>query len=173
MLLLAAAVFVGIQYERFRLLGPDAGGALGYGAWLSLGWKGVLKIVTALLGLAAVGIVVSMTVLNYQAVTQTFERVKSLMRNILQSIPTGVLTLDSGGTVTSLSNAAERLLGLRASAVVGRRLEDLQVASDLVAWIRDARAGARSSLVSSITKHARKGQMFYRAGPATYGLLAS
>ncbi len=29
----------------------------------------------------------------------------------------------------------------------------------------------RSSLVSSITKHARKGQMFYRAAPATYGLL--
>ncbi len=142
-LLLAAAVFVGIQYERSRLLGPDAGGALGYGAWLTLGSKGVLKIVTALLGLAAVGIVVAMTVLNYQAVTRTFERVKSLMRNILQSIPTGVLTLDSGGTVTSLSNAAERLLGLRASAVVGRRLEDLRVASDLVAWIRDALAGAR------------------------------
>jgi PAS domain S-box-containing protein len=65
------------------------------------------------------------------------------MRNVLQSIPTGVLTLDPRGTVTALNNAAERLLGLRASAVSGRKLEELQVASDLIAWIRDARRGER------------------------------
>jgi len=142
-LLLAAAVFVGMQYERFRLLGPDAGGVIGRGPWLALGWAGTVKIVAVLLLLAAVGIVFFMTILNYRAVTQTFERVKSLMRNVLQSIPTGVLTLDPRGAVTSLNSAAERLLGLRASAVVGRGLEELQVSADLVAWIRDARRGER------------------------------
>jgi PAS domain S-box-containing protein len=142
-LLLAAAVFVGIQYERSRLVGPDVGGTLGRGAWVALGWDDALKIVTALILLAAVGIVFFMTVLNYRAVTQTFERVKSLMRNILQSIPTGVLTLDHHGAVTSLNPVAERLLGLRASAVVGRALEELQVAPDVVAWIREARGGDR------------------------------
>jgi len=142
-LLLAVAVFVGMQYERFRLLGPGAGGVIGRGTWLALGWAGTVKIVVALLTLAAVGIVFFMTILNYRAVTQTFERAKSLMRNVLQSIPTGVLTLDPRGVVTSLNSAAERLLGLRASAVVGRGLEELQVSSDLVAWIRDARRGER------------------------------
>lgn len=142
-LLLAAAVFVGIQYERSRLLDSDAGGVIGHGAWVALGWDDALKVVAALLLLAAVGIVFFMTVLNYRAVTQTFERVKSLMRNILESIPTGVLTLDPRGAVVSLNGAAERLLGLRASAVVGRNLEEPQVPADLVTWIRDARGGQR------------------------------
>lgn len=142
-LLLAAAVFVGIQYERSRLLGADAGGVIGHGAWVALGWEDALKVVAALLLLAAVGIVFFMTVLNYRAVTQTFEHVKSLMRNILESIPTGVLTLDPRGAVVSLNGAAERLLGLRASAVVGRNLEEPQVPADLVTWIRDARGGQR------------------------------
>ena len=141
--LLGAAVFVGIQYERFRLLGPDAGGAIGRAAWLTLGRGGTLKVVASLLLLSAVGIIFFMAVLNYRAVTETFERIKNLMRNILQSIPTGVLTLDSRGTVTSLNNATERLLGLRASAVVGRRLEEFPVSADLVAWIRQARSGER------------------------------
>lgn len=141
-LLLAAAVFVGIQYEWSRLLGSHAGGAIAHGAWLTLGWEGALRVVAVLL-LAAVGIIFFMTVLNYRAVTQTFERVKSLMRNILQSIPTGVLTLDPQGAVTSLNSAAERLLGLRASVVVGRSLEELRVPADLVAWIRDAQGGER------------------------------
>ncbi len=142
-LLLAVAVFVGIQYERSRLLAPGAGAGIREGAWLALGWADALKILAALLVLAAVGIVFFMTVLSYRAVSQTFERVKSLMRNILQSIPTGVLTLDPRGTVTSLNNPAERLLGLRASAVVGRKLEELHVPSDLVAWIGAARGEER------------------------------
>jgi PAS domain S-box-containing protein len=142
-LLLTGAVVVGIQYERSRRLDPDPSGALSPGAWLAPGWDDALKVVTALLLLAAVGIVFFMTVLNYRAVTQTFERVKSLMRNILQSIPTGVLTLDHRGTVTSLNLVAERLLGLRAAVVVGRPLEDLQLAPDVVTWIREARRGQR------------------------------
>ncbi len=137
-LLLAAAVVVGIQYERSRL-----GAAGGRGAWPVLAWDDALKVVAALLTLAAAGIVVSMTLLNYRAVTQTCERIKSLMRNILQSIPTGVLTLDRGGAITSLNSAAERLLGLRASAVVGRRLEEVAVPAELVAWIREARGTER------------------------------
>ncbi|HAM54999.1 MAG TPA: hypothetical protein DCQ64_06190 [Candidatus Rokubacteria bacterium] len=55
---------------------------------------------------------------------RSLERVKSLMRNILQSIPTGVLTLDAREAVTSLNVAGERLLALRASAIVGRAIED-------------------------------------------------
>jgi PAS domain S-box-containing protein len=142
-LLLLAAVVVGIQYERSHLLGPGAGVAPGRDAWSLLGWDQALTVVTALVVLAGVGIVFFMTVLNYRAVTHTFERAKSLMRNILQSIPTGVLTLDRRGTVTSLNHAAERLLGLRASAVVGRTFEGLPVAPDVVAWIREARGGDR------------------------------
>ena len=144
-LLLAAAVVVGMQFERHLLLSsgaipsPDAArdGVRG-----GLAWKDALKVVGILLTLAAAAILLFTTFQNYRSTTQTFERVKTLMRNVLESIPTGVLTLDSGGVVTSLNSAAERLLGVRASMVVGRPLEDaLQRTAELAAWVRSALGG--------------------------------
>lgn len=145
-LLLAVAVVLGMQYERHVLLSQGAiateQGSPGFVRGLA--WRDLLKVFGALLLLAAVGILLFTTFQNYRAITQTFERVKSLMRNILQSIPTGVLTLDARGTVTSLNSAAERLLGLRASVVVGRPVDDvLQTAPDLSAWVRSALARER------------------------------
>ncbi len=69
--------------------------------------------------LTAIGLLLFGTYRNYRAATQTFERAKYLMRNILESIPTGVLTLDAGGAVTSLNGPGERLLGLRGAAIKG------------------------------------------------------
>lgn len=146
-LLLAVAVVIGMQYERHVLVGSGALMASGQspsGSMRGLAWGDLLKIFGALLLLAAAGILLFTTFQNWRAITQTFERVKSLMRNILQSIPTGVLTLDSRGAVTSLNSAAERLLGLRASMVVGRPVDEvLQIAPDLGAWIRSALSGER------------------------------
>lgn len=143
--LLAAAVVVGMQVERHLLLSsgaiasPDAARDSVRGG---LSWKDALKIVGILLTLAAVAILLFTTFQNHRATTQTFERVKTLMRNVLESIPTGVLTLDSGGVVTSLNSAAERLLGVRASMVVGRPLGDaLQRTAELAAWVRAALSG--------------------------------
>lgn len=145
---LAAVVFVaGVEYGRHRLGVAERGGSLagpvppGIGGLAS---GDAVKVLVTVLVLAAVVILGSTALLNYRAVTHTFEHVKSLMRNVLQSIPTGVLTFDSQGVITSLNDAAERLLGLRGSAVVGRRIEEgLDGASDLFAWIQRARSGSR------------------------------
>jgi two-component system sensor histidine kinase HydH/two-component system sensor histidine kinase AtoS len=98
-LLLAAAVVVGIQFDRHALV---SSGALPASEGLGVGLtrKDTLKIVAILLTLAAAGIVVFTTFQNYRWTTQTFERVKTLTRNVLDSIPTGVLTLDADGVVT-------------------------------------------------------------------------
>lgn len=140
-LLLALAVVVGIQWEGYHALesGIDAPPGVG----LRPPPSNTVKRFLALLTLPALGVVFLMTLLNYRAITRTFERVKSLMRNILESIPTGVLTLDRLGLVTSLNGAAERLLGLRATAVVGRRLGELDTAPDLVRCIEASREGTR------------------------------
>ncbi len=146
-LLLAAAVLVGMLYERHVLVSSGAIPAVEQGPLglvQGLAWRDLVKVFGALLLLAAAGILLFTTFQNYRAVTQTFERVKSLMRNILQSIPTGVLTVDSRGVVTALNSSAERLLGLRASAVVGRRVDEvLQTAPDLSVWVRSAITGER------------------------------
>lgn len=144
-LLLAAAVVVGMQFERHLLLSsgatpsPDTArdGIRG-----GLAWKDALKVLGILLTLAAAAILLFTTFQNYRSTTQTFERVKALMRNVLESIPTGVLTLDSGGVVTSLNSAAERLLDVRTSMVIGRHVEDaLQRTAELAAWVRSALGG--------------------------------
>ena len=106
-LLLAVAVLVGMQYERQRVASSGAvtGPEVSPPSLLSrLAPGDLLKVLVALLFLAAVGILFFTTFQNYRVITQTFERVKSNMRNILQSIPTGVLTLDSRGLVTALNN---------------------------------------------------------------------
>ena len=88
-LLLAAAVAVGIQYERHRLLTSGAPAAGSSRLLRGLSWPELVAAFAVLL-LAAIGIVLFGAYRNYRAVTQTFERVKSLMRNVLESIPTGV-----------------------------------------------------------------------------------
>jgi len=142
-LLLAAAVLLGMQFERQLLSSSGAVAAAGGDPWAArLGWRELVKVVGALLALAALGIVGFTTFQNYRSITQTFEHVKSLMRNVLQSIPTGVMTLDGRGSVTSLNGAAERLLDLRASMVVGRSVEQvLQTAPQLASWVRSALTG--------------------------------
>ena len=145
-LLLFAAAAVGILYERHRLVVSGARVPVsGFSSlFRGLSWPELVAAFAALLFLAAVGIALLGTYQNYRAITQTFERVKSLMRNILESIPTGVLTLDPGGTVTSLNGPGERLLGLRAPAIKGRPVgEALQAAPDLAAWVVGALAGDR------------------------------
>src|SRR5712691_2566432 len=139
--LLAIAFVAGMRYGRDGSVAAERGGGT---SW-SLMWRAVgglaagdaLKALAAVLVLVAVGILFVTTVLHYRAITHTFERVKSLMRNVLQSIPTGVLTFDARGVITSLNSAAERLLGLRASAVVGRQIEDvLKTVNDILDWKR-------------------------------------
>ncbi len=156
-LLLAIAVAVGMQYERYRLARsiPPTSDQMP-GGQPSLGreaaWPDLFKVFGASLVLAAVGVLFFTAVRSYRAITQTVEQVKTLMRNILQSIPTGVLTIDSRGIVTSLNSAAERLLGLRAAAAIRRPVADvLQTAPDLAGWMHSALAGERLVQESDLT----------------------
>lgn len=144
-LLLAAVLVVGMQLERHVLLAAgvipaaEAERVLFRG---TLPWADAAKAVGILLGLAAAAILLFTTFQNYRSVTRTFERVKSVVRNVLDSIPTGVLTVDSGGLVTSLNGAAERLLGVRASMALGQPVEAvLEHAPELSGWVRAALAG--------------------------------
>ncbi len=80
----------------------------------------VLKITAILFLLAVAGIAAVITYQNYYSLNQVFERTKTLARNILESIASGVITLDRKGRVTSINAAAERILGLDPRQVVWR-----------------------------------------------------
>jgi PAS domain S-box-containing protein len=101
-------------------------------------------VAAGLLMLAAAGTAVLMTFLHVRTISHTVGRIRNLMRNVLESIPTGVLTLEARGCVTSINGAAERLLELRGSAVLGRPCsEGLLSVPDLTGWIRCALDGQR------------------------------
>ena len=78
-----------------------------------------LIVVTLLVFLvSAIGIAAVITFLHYDSTRSTLEEVKGLARNVLQSIPTGILTLSGSGVITAVNPTAEAVLK-RPSAVTG------------------------------------------------------
>jgi PAS domain S-box-containing protein len=128
-LVLATGVLVGAKYAA-----PLLEKAVSPAARTRLTNQGIL--LACLFLLPALGVLAFTTLQSYMAVTRRFERSKTLMRNILDTIPTGVLTTDSHATLTSFNRAAERLLGFSCSSAIGRPVDDLRsVAPEFVAWV--------------------------------------
>jgi PAS domain S-box-containing protein len=128
-LVLATGVLVGAKYAA-----PLLEKAVSPAARTRLTNQGIL--LACLFLLPALGVLAFTTLQSYMAVTRRFERSKTLMRNILDTIPTGVLTTDSHATLTSFNRAAERLLGFSCSTAIGRPVDDLRsVAPEFVAWV--------------------------------------
>lgn len=74
---------------------------------------------------SATGIAGAITLLHYDSTRRTLEEVKGLARNILQSIPTGVLTLNGDGIITAVNPTAEAALKRSSAALLGHRYESV------------------------------------------------
>ena len=61
--------------------------------------------------------------LHYASTKRTLEEVKGLARNILQSIPTGILTLNPSGVITAVNPTAEAVLKRPAAGLLGYSYE--------------------------------------------------
>ena len=61
--------------------------------------------------------------LHYASTKRTLEEVKGLARNILQSIPTGILTLNPSGIITAVNPTAEAVLKRPAAGLLGNSYE--------------------------------------------------
>ncbi len=61
--------------------------------------------------------------LHYASTKRTLEEVKGLARNILQSIPTGILTLNPSGIITAVNPTAEAVLKRPAAGLLGYSYE--------------------------------------------------
>lgn len=106
--------------------------------------RDIVKVTVILFLLAAVGVSVLATYQSYHTTRQTLESVKSLTRNILGSIPTGVITVDSAGRITSINSAAEKVLSLK-DEVLGRKLTELVPPSTGIGHLLDEALGGGAS----------------------------
>ena len=92
-----------------------------------------LIIVTLLIFLlSAIGIAAVITFLHYDSTRRTLEEVKGLARNILQSIPTGVLTLNRAGVITAVNPMAEAVLKRSGAALLGHSYESVFAEGDTI-----------------------------------------
>src|SRR6185295_16890625 len=83
-----------------------------------------LIIVTLLVFLvSAIGVAAVITFLHYDSTKRTLEEVKGLARNILESIPTGVLTVNPNGVITVINPTAEAVLKRSAVDLLGNSYE--------------------------------------------------
>ncbi|HEX9757983.1 MAG TPA: ATP-binding protein [Nitrospiria bacterium] len=79
-----------------------------------------IKITLILFLLGGIGVSVIVTYQNYRETKKALEQVKSLARNILESIPNGILTLDRKGRITALNPLAEQILSVKPISTLGQ-----------------------------------------------------
>ena len=104
----------------------------------------------------------------FESVRRTLAEVtalKNLMDNVFTSIPSGVITADVQEQITLCNRAAETILGQTASAIVGRRLEDIlpSCADDLRPYLQAVRQTDRPVMdLEIVHRHPARGAVDWR-----------
>ena len=86
---------------------------------------------------SAIGIAVVITFISYDSTKRTLEEVKGLARNILESIPTGVITINRDGQVTAINPSAVATLKRSTEELLGQSYEQLFPEGDMIRIVLD------------------------------------
>src|SRR6185295_7787472 len=124
-LVVSVILLFSMEQEKLLLEGLTPGKAVQTEFFSAL-WQSRhdLIIVTLLVFLvSAIGVAAVITFLHYDSTKQTLEEVKGLARNILESIPTGVLTVNPNGVITVINPTAEAVLKRSAVDLLGNSYE--------------------------------------------------
>ena len=126
-LVVSVILLVSLEREKLLLRGFTEGKTVPTELFPAL-WqsRNDLIVVTLLVFLvSAIGIAAVITFLHYDSTRRTLEEVKGLARNILQSIPTGVLTLNRSGVITAVNPTAEAVLQRFSGDLLGHSYESV------------------------------------------------
>ena len=126
-LVVSVILLFSLEQEKLLLQGFAQGKTVPTELFPALGQSRSDLIVVSLLVflLSAIGIAAVMTFLNYDSTRSTLEEVKGLARNILQGIPTGILTLSRSGIVTAVNPTAEAVLKRPSAELLGHSYESI------------------------------------------------
>ena len=126
-LVVSVILLFSLEQEKLLLQGLTQGKAVPTELFPAL-WQSRqdLIVVTLLVFLvSAIGIAAVITFLHYDSTKRTLEEVKGLARNILESIPTGVLTVNPSGVITVINPTAEAVLKRSAADLLGNSYESV------------------------------------------------
>lgn len=133
-LVVSVMLLFSLEQEKLLLQGFTQGKAVPTELFPAL-WRSRhdLIVVTLLVFLvSAIGIAAAITFLHYDSTRRTLEEVKGLARNILQSIPTGVLTINCSGVITAVNPTAEAVLKRSATDLLGNSYESVFVEGETI-----------------------------------------
>ncbi|MGP0592166.1 two-component system sensor histidine kinase NtrB [Nitrospira sp. T9] len=82
--------------------------------------RNLITITLLLFFVGGAGITAVVTYLHYANTKENLEEVKGLARHILESIPTGVLTVSEDGVITAANPTAETILERTADSLLGK-----------------------------------------------------
>ena len=89
-----------------------------------------LNMATNFAGFYATALLTSYLSEKLQRTAQNLAEVRALNENVVESIPSGLITLSADGVVTFVNPAGCAILGRDARSIVGRRISELQFFSD-------------------------------------------
>lgn len=133
-LVISVILLFSLEREKLLLQGFSEGKSIPTELFPAL-WqsRNDLIVVTLLVFLvSAIGIAAVITFLHYDSTRRTLEEVKGLARNILQSIPTGVLTLNRAGAITAVNPMAEVVLKRSGADLLGHEYKSVFAEGDTI-----------------------------------------
>jgi PAS domain S-box-containing protein len=126
-LVVSVILLFSLEREKLLLQGLTQGGTVPM-EWFPALWQSrrdLILVAVLVFLVSAIGIGAIITLLHYDSTRRTLEEVKGLARNILQSIPTGVLTLNRDGIITAVNPTAEAALKRSSGALLGYPYESI------------------------------------------------
>jgi PAS domain S-box-containing protein len=94
--------------------------------------RDVVLLILFLLLVSAISMAAMISFLHYASTKRTLEEVKGLARNILQSIPTGILSVNRSGIITAVNPTAEAVLKRAAADLLGNSYESVFASGEII-----------------------------------------
>ncbi|MEK7272931.1 MAG: PAS domain-containing protein, partial [Nitrospirota bacterium] len=138
-LVVSVLLLFSLEHEKVVVQGLSEGKDLPSG-FLSGLWQSrydMLVMTLLLFLLGSIGIAAVITFQHYSSTRRTLEEVKGLARNILESIPTGVITVNSSGHITAVNPAATVTLKRSTDMLLGQSYEDVFIEGDMIRLVLD------------------------------------
>ena len=138
-LVVSVLLLFSLEHEKFVVHGLTEGKSVPTELFLAL-WQSrqdLIAITVLLFLVSAIGIAAVITFVHYTSTRRTLEEVKGLARNILESIPTGVLTVNRSGLITAVNPAAVSILERSTSELLGNSYESVFTEDDTIRVVLD------------------------------------
>lgn len=138
-LVVSVLLLFSLEHEKVVVQGLSEGKDLPTGFLTGL-WQSrydMLMMTLLLFLLGSIGIAAVITFQHYSSTRRTLEEVKGLARNILESIPTGVITVNRGGRITAVNPSATVTLTRSTETLLGQSYEDVFIEGEMIRQVLD------------------------------------